>query len=181
MSIIIDRRYASLAEAIKGTAAPQEVQDTLALIDIRHLSYDGLVYDGQIVMHRDHTDDILGFFELLLEERFPVKKVVPIVAYAWDDNASMESNNTSGFNYRLIAGTDRVSWHCGHAFDLNPVQNPFFKGGSVSPLGAVYDPSISGTLVRDSKIVSFLIERGWVWGGNWTDPIDYQHFQKTPS
>ncbi len=181
MSITIDCAYASLAEALEGTLAPEHVLETLELINVRYVSFDGSLHSGQIVMHRDLARDVEAFFKLLLEKRFPVKKVVPIVAYGWDDNASMESNNTSGFNYRTKIGSDELSLHCGHAFDLNPCQNPFYKDGSVSPVGAVYDPSVSGTLVRGSEEVAFLLERGWAWGGDWTDPIDYQHFQKAPS
>lgn len=179
MSPIPDSTYASLREAIEGTTAPQDVQDALELIDVEYLSFDGCLHAGQIVMRHELADDVRAFFKLLLSERFPVKKVVPIVAYGWDDDESMQRNNSSGFNYRVIAGTDRLSMHCGNAFDVNPVQNPFTnRRGIVSPPGAVYDPSVSGTLIRGSKIVSFLLERGWTWGGNWTDPVDYQHFEK---
>jgi len=178
MSLILDSNYVSLTEAIEGTAAPQEVRDSLVLIDVQYLSFDDALHAGQIVMHHSHADDITALFKLLLAEQFPVKKVVPIVAYGWDDDLSMESNNSSGFNYRPIAGTDRLSMHCGHAFDLNPCQNPFIGKDGIFPAGAVYEPLASGTLVRDGRIVQFMLELGWTWGGNWTEPIDYQHFEK---
>ncbi len=35
---------------------------------------------------------------------YPITKVVPIVAYEWDDDASIADNNTSAFNYRHVIG-----------------------------------------------------------------------------
>ena len=54
--------------------------------------------------------------------------------YEGDDDRSMAANNTSGFNRRPVAGTDRWSEHSyGRAIDLNPVQNPYVVGSTVAP------------------------------------------------
>ena len=38
----------------------------------------------------------------------------------------MEADNTSCFNYRVVAGTNRVSKHgLGTAVDINPRENPY--------------------------------------------------------
>ena len=52
--------------------------------------------------------------------------MVRVSDYGGDDERSMAANNSSGFNFRTIAGPDRSSNHSfGVAIDLNPVQNPY--------------------------------------------------------
>ena len=95
------------------------------------------------------------------------------------DELSMKANNTSGFNYRNISGTQKRSNHAlGRAIDINPLLNPYIKDGTTQPTGAIYDSKRPGTITADSPVVIFLIERGWQWGGHWTDRKDYQHFEK---
>ena len=99
----------------------------------------------------------------------------------------MNANVSSGFNYRLVSGTNRVSPHGqGLAFDINPRQNPYirYQDGKVIiyPDGAVWDINKPGTLFHDHPLVRFMLGRGWEWGGNWLEQsgrIDYQHFQKS--
>ena len=91
----------------------------------------------------------------------------------------MLSNNTSGFNYRTVTGGKKLSKHSyGFAIDINPVQNPYFKGKVVLPEGAIYNPSKPGTLTSDCVVVKTFIRLGWDWGGNWKSLKDYQHFEK---
>ena len=52
------------------------------------------------------------------------------------------------------------------------------KDGNVLPHGAKYDPSVAGAFTSDHPIVRAFINLGWGWGGNWTSPKDYQHFEK---
>ena len=54
----------------------------------------------------------------------------------------MADNNSSAFNYRFIAGTERFSKHAfGRALDVNPLQNPFVRSdSSVVPEGPRHDP-----------------------------------------
>lgn len=178
---IIDSSFASFEEAIIGTKAPYELIRQLVLVDVQYVSFDQKIHQGQLVVNKAVQQDVEEIFTELLQMRFPISKVIPIVQYGWDDLVSMADNNTSCFNYRLIAGTDRPSWHAfGRAVDPNPIQNPFTKKGQPNqPAGAIYDPAVPGTVVKDGPVVRLFLERGWQWGGNWTDPIDYQHFQKT--
>ncbi len=180
-SPVIDSDYASLTEALQGTAAPEELRDTLALFDVPYLSFDGLLHQGQLVMHKELAAEVKELFAELIALQFPIQKVVPIVAYDWDDEASMADNNASAFNYRLILGTDRLSNHSfGRALDINPLQNPYFaRDGKVHPVQARYEPLAPGTLTHGSAPVEAFKKRGWTWGGDWKVPIDYQHFEKT--
>ncbi len=176
----IDSRFASLREAIRGTTAPREILETLELFDVEYWSFDRKLCRGQVVMHRDRVRDIKDAFLLMHDLEFPVGKVVPLVRYDWNDEASMADNNSSGFCYRFIVDTDRLSNHSsGTAFDLNPRQNPFrSRSGIIYPPGAVRDLSAAGTILPDGEIVRFFRERGWTWGADWTSVKDYHHFEK---
>lgn len=168
----------TLEEALHGKEIPQEIRDTLTLVTVPYFSFSEMLGEGQLVVHRDLEDEVESIFKTLREMRFPIYRMVPIVAYGWNDDVSMAANNTSAFNYRVIAGTDRLSHHAtGRAIDINPVQNPYMRaGGIVAPASATYDPTQLGTITDD--VVSVFKSYGWEWGGDWSDPKDWQHFQK---
>jgi hypothetical protein len=177
--IIIDSRM-SFAEAVAGTQAPESLIRELCLVDVSYYAFDGKLHSGQLVVHRSVRQDVEEVFALIKKERFPVARVVPIVRYGWSDDASMADNNTSAFNYRFIAGTQRLSRHAaGHAVDINPRQNPvMYRDGRIAPEGAVYRPGTEGTFSEESPVVRAFIERGWFWGGHFETLMDAHHFQK---
>jgi hypothetical protein len=167
----------SFEEAIAGTGAPDEVRRALSLIAVRYLSFDGALHEGQIVVHESLAADIRIAFGELRARSFPIAKAIPIVHYDWDDEASMQDNNSSAFNYRPIAGTDRLSNHAlGRALDINTFLNPYVRGEIVAPKGATYDPAHPGAVTPE--IAAIFKSRGWRWGGDWTDRKDWQHFEK---
>lgn len=170
--------------------APEAVLFDLEPLDVVYVGYDGKYHQGQIVVHRAVVADVQSFFERAYELEFPIEKVIPISApeYKWDDECSCTDNNSSGYNYRLIAGTDRLSRHAhGLAFDINPRENIFVRydeEGNVTyrlPKDGVYDPKIPGTLTANHPLVAHMKKLGWVWGGDWKKEegrVDYQHFEK---
>lgn len=162
---------------------PPELRERMTICPVVFRSFRGDLERGEIIVDRDLRDDIAALFLLMREHGFPLRSVIPISdpRFHGNDSLSMAANNTSGFNYRFIAGTKKLSNHAtGRAIDLNPLQNPFVKNGTVDPPGAIYDPAAPGTIVADSFIVRFMEERGWRWGGRWRDRKDYQHFEKPP-
>jgi hypothetical protein len=167
-------------EAIAGTGAPAETARDLCLLDVRYYSFDGLLHQGQLVVHKDARADVEEIFRLIEKLKFPVNKAVPIVFYGWSDEASMADNNTSAFNYRTVAGTKRLSRHaCGLAVDINPFRNPVvYSSGLISPAGAVYRPGDPGVLTPDHPFVQEFLKRGWQWGANFKSMKDYHHFDK---
>lgn len=168
-----------LEEAFNGSLATNEIKNNLTLVDVYYYSFDEKIHKGQIVIHRLLAKDIIEIFDLILLNKFPIAKVIPIVSYNWSDDLSMNDNNTSCFNYRLVAGTNKISNHAyGLAIDINPKLNPYIKGSSISPEGAKYDSKIPGTILPDSFLVKEFKKRGWTWGGDWTTRKDYQHFEK---
>ncbi len=178
--IIIDSAM-SFAEAIEGSAAPLSVIDSLSLVDVTHYSFDGLRHHGQLIVDAELEDDIYEIFMLIEKLKFPVGKVIPIVAYHWEDVDSMADNNSSGFNFRVIEGTNKLSLHSfGRAIDINPIQNPvIYPGGIIAPDGASYRSQNNGAFTSEHPVVLEFIRRGWQWGGNFEQPKDYHHFEKT--
>jgi len=172
----------SFEEAIAGTGAPPDVIGNLCLLEVCYFSFDGKLHQGQLVVHRELRQDMLEIFALIKDTEFNVAKAMPIVRYGWSDELSMADNNSSAFNYRFIAGTERLSLHAvGRAVDINPCQNPvFYKNGVSAPPGASYDPAAAGTLHEKSPVVQLFTLRGWRWGGNFGHVRDYHHFEKAP-
>lgn len=177
--IIIDSSM-SFSEAVEGTNAPEEVILSLSLIDVLYYSFDGLKHQGQIIVSRDLEDDVFEIFSFIEKILFPVEKVVPIVAYQWNDYNSMADNNSSSFNFRVIGEITKLSMHCmGKAIDINPIQNPvMYPDGLITPAGAKYQTQERGTFTSDHPVVQEFLKRGWHWGGNYDQPKDYQHFEK---
>ncbi len=176
--VIIDSDY-SLAEALEGIAVPPAIRNNLVIIDVQYYSFDDKLHRGQVVISKNLSRDIEKIFAVIKTKKFPVAKAIPIFFYNWEDEKSMEDNNTSAFNYRFIAGTKKLSNHSfGTAIDINPLLNPYLRKGLHQPEGSVYDPSRQGTITKNSFLVNEFRKLGWDWGGNWTDRKDYQHFEK---
>jgi hypothetical protein len=150
----------------------------LRTLRVSYRDFAGRPQVGSIVVARRHAAAIVGVFRRLWEARFPIRRLQPVSAYRGDDDASMAADNTSGFNCRVVSGTSRWSMHAlGEAIDVNPVENPFVRGGSVSPPAgrAFVDRSRyrKGMAVPDGVLVRAFAAAGWKWGGPWGD---YQHF-----
>jgi peptidoglycan L-alanyl-D-glutamate endopeptidase CwlK len=178
--IIIDSAM-SFSEAVDGSAAPLPIIDSLSLIDVVYYSFDGLRHQGQIIVDARLEDDVYEIFLLFEKLKFPIGKVIPMVAYRWEDGDSMADNNSSSFNFRVIEGTNKISLHSfGRAIDINPIQNPvIYPTGIIAPVGATYRPHNRGTFTAGHPIVQEFIKRSWHWGGNFEQPKDYHHFEKT--
>lgn len=167
---------------------PKEIHSSINLAEVRYFGFDHQVHVGQIAVAETLISEIRTFFEYAFDIKFPINKVVPAAdhAYKWDDERLMAANISSGFNYRLIAGTDKPSLHgLGRAFDINPLQNPYirYEEGNVitKPKGASWKPEAPGTLSAGHSLVELMRDLGWEWGGNWkpdSGRTDYHHFQK---
>lgn len=176
--IIVDSEM-SFEESIKGTKAPQEVIETICLLNVSYYSIDKKLHRGQLLVAKEVKGDIEQVFELILKDKFLVNKCIPIVKYNWSDSASMADNNSSAFCYRTIAGTDRLSNHAlGRAVDINPMFNPVIEKSGITPTGGEYNPSKPGTLHAQSAINIKFKELGWNWGGDFNSYKDYHHFDK---
>lgn len=176
--VIVDCNY-TFDETVKGHEIPQSIIKQLTLIDVEYYSFDTKLHIGQILVNKKVVKDIKEIFEFIKSSRFPIAKVIPAIKYNWSDQASMNDNNTTAFNYRKVEGQKVLSAHSyGLAIDINPLQNPHIKGNSIQPLKGKYDTKKPGTILRDSKLVIEFRKRGWQWGGRWKSSKDYQHFEK---
>jgi hypothetical protein len=156
----------------------------LRLVTLTHWGFDGRVKRGRIVVHRTEAAKVARVFGVLYRERFPVRRVRPVEAYGSDDDRSMAADNTSAFNCRLVEGSSSWSEHAyGRAIDLNPLENPYVRGGHVSPpAGRRYaDRSLraKGMVHDGDAVVRAFAAIGWPWGGHWRSLKDYQHFSAT--
>ncbi|MCV7106360.1 M15 family metallopeptidase [Mycolicibacterium chitae] len=156
----------------------------LRRINLSHIDFEGQTRRGDLVVHQDLADEVIEIFGELYRMRYPIAKMVTLDHYPGaSDEASMEDNNTSAFNCRRIPGSGSWSFHArGRAIDINPVLNPFIDGsGAVEPRNGA--PFVdrrrvdAGTLHDGGSAVRAFTDRGWVWGGHWRSPLDYQHFE----
>lgn len=154
-----------------------------------HLSYwgfDALPHVGALVVHASVAEDVVTAFSKLYDARFPIRRMLPVDEYQGSDPASMDADNTSGFNcrYAVAPGPPQWSAHAyGTAIDVNPVENPYVLDGDPQPdAGAAFMDRSDvrpGMAVAGGELVGAFESVGWEWGGNWADSPDYQHFSKT--
>jgi D-alanyl-D-alanine carboxypeptidase len=157
----------------------------LRLVTFSYIDFDGISREnGEVVVMDAAAGSVLNVFNALLRLHFPIAKAQLINSYGGDDDASMADNNTSAFNNRKITRGDSISLHAyGLAIDINPIQNPYIKreDGSISispPVGSEYVTRSDKRPGMTESIVNIFAENGFfVWGGSWSNPIDYQHFQ----
>lgn len=157
----------------------------LRRVAVDHLGFDGRTHRGELIVHEDVAADVIAIFEQLYRRGVPIEKIRTVDGYpAADDELSMADNNTSAFNCRRIPGSNEWSPHAyGRAVDLNPLVNPcVYPGGAFEPHNAAAyldrGRSDPGLFHRGDAAVRTFTDRGWRWGGDWTSPVDYQHFER---
>jgi poly-gamma-glutamate synthesis protein (capsule biosynthesis protein) len=162
---------------------PVRLED-LRYVQVSYRGFDGRIRTGELVVHADVVEVTIALFGDWFVLRYPIERMTLVDDFDGDDDLSMAANNTSAFNCRRVAGTDRWSEHAyGMAIDVNPVQNPYVRGDRVDPAaGAAYlnrgDPR-PGMLVEGSGEVQALERHGWQWGGRWASSKDYQHLSRS--
>ena len=172
--------------------------DDIALEDLRYLTipyynFEQQVILGEMIVNKDIQEDILNIFKELFNNKYEINSIRLIDDYWLDgwsaniaDNNSIEDNNTSCFCYRQVTGGESISNHgYGRAIDINPQQNPYVENGQNSHRNA--DEYVNNRYVGEPHVIvasdedicySTFTKYGFTWGGNWLNPIDYQHFEK---
>jgi hypothetical protein len=169
-----DLRFSYRAGCPVGPAA-------LRTVAVSHWGFDGKPRVGRVVVAKAVAPGLVSVFRTLWRAKFPIRRLQPVSAYRGSDDASMAADNTSAFNCRFVGGTSRWSMHAfGEAIDVNPVENPYIRGSTVSPpAGRAYlDRSRErpGMAVVDGVLVRTFAAAGWKWGASFGD---YQHFSTT--
>lgn len=178
-------------EAMEGVApdCPPELAAAQKLVDVQYRSMDGALHAGQMLVHERLAEEVSAVFAAVRRSGFPIRSAIPMSSPAfrvnerWDDNASMNVDNTSGFNYRTVSGSPVLSYHaCGTAVDMNTRLNPYVRTRAgallIDPPGAVYDPTLPGSLTAEGEVVRLFLAMGWRWGGQFQSLKDWQHFEK---
>jgi hypothetical protein len=182
-----------IKERITGKSYPssgdnlQISYDDLVYLHVLHYDFNNDVQEGEIICNREIAEDLLDIFRELYDNKYQIEKIRLVDEYGADDEASMADNNTSCFNYRTIAGTDRISNHSyGKAIDINPLYNPYIttRNGAenISPENATQYADRTATfdhkIDTDDLCYKLFIQHGFTWGGAWKSSKDYQHFEK---
>lgn len=159
----------------------------LRYIRVLHYGFDGEIHIGELVVNQLIAEDIVDIFKELFDAKYPIEQIALVDDYNADDNASMEANNSSSFNFRHVEGTTKLSNHAyGLAIDINPLYNPYIHTVDGKEIitpenGTIYaDRSIDCEYLikKDDIIYNAFTKRGFTWGGDWINSKDYQHFQK---
>lgn len=166
-------------------------REDLRYIKVLHYGFDGQVLVGELMVNYLLEEDMTSIFQELFENHYEIEKMHLIDDYGADDDLSCFDNNTSCFNYRLVTGGSTLSNHAtGCAIDINPVNNPYVtydSGGEPYVVDDKAVPYLDRTnpeagamhmITHDDLCYRLFTERGYTWGGDWSNPVDYQHFEK---
>ena len=167
---------------------PYVTRDDLRYLRVLHNTIDGCVRTGEIIVHDLIAEDVCAIMKELYEAEYPIEQMRLIDDYNGSDDESMDDNNSSGFNYRMVRGTHRLSKHAmGLALDINPLYNPYItqrEGGSewvVPKNGEKYTDrtaDIPMKITKDTLIYKIFTEHGFRWGGTLYGSPDYMHFDR---
>ena len=165
---------------------------TIPLSELRylkalHITLDGEIRLGEMVVNVAIANDILTILRALYKDGYPIEKMVLVDEYNADDEVSMRDNNSSAFNYRHTPNGTRLSAHSrGMAVDINPLYNPYVKRYTdrtyVAPATAteyvVRNGPFPYKIERDDLCCRLFFKHGFEWGGDYKSIKDYQHFEK---
>ena len=160
-------------------------REDLRYLHVLHKDKDDKVHEGEMIVNKHIAEDVLDILRELYKNSYPIQKIRLVDEYDADDERSMEDNNSSCFNFRLISHTNRISNHgLGLAVDINTLYNPYTKvvDGKriIEPVtGEPYldrNASFDYKITKDDLCYKLFIGHGFEWGGEWPDRKDYQHF-----
>jgi len=155
----------------------------LTLLKLSFINMKGETKIGELVVDKNLSEEVVDIFEEIYNCKFPIEKMITIDYYNCNDDKSMEDNNTSAFNYRMVSGSRKLSDHSyGRAIDINPLLNPYIRKRDIQPKnGEKYvdrTQNEKGMIHQEDCVVKAFKSRGWQWGGDWKYSKDYQHFYK---
>lgn len=191
--VVENEKDALAVEAVNIAPSREDIQisyEDLCYMSVLHYNFHGVERTGELICNQAIAQDLVEIFYELYQNEYQIEQIRLIDEYGGDDTLSMQDNNTSCFNYRVVDGTSNLSKHAlGLAIDINPFFNPyvvFQKDGStyISPKGSetYADRSKDFAYKIDENDLCYQLfkEHGFIWGGHWNSCKDYQHFQKVP-
>ena len=177
---------AEVEARMRGVSYPEGATvplDDLRYLRLSHIDFEGTVRTGEMVCNRAIADDLIDIFRQLYLAAYPIRSIRLVDDFGGSDDASMEADNTSCFNFRKAVGLRRLSRHAeGMAIDINPLENPYVRGQIVRPASAKpyadRGKDFPHKIDRTDLCYKLFREHGFSWGGAWRSARDYQHFEK---
>lgn len=171
---------------MQGKSMPSNVGvsfEELRYLTVFHYDYQGHIQKGELVCNKVIAKDLLLIFRALFSKAYPINSIHLVDDFNASDEASMQANNTSCFNYRTVAHSNKLSKHAlGMAVDINPLENPYIKGSFIQPSTATDYVDRSKDFphkIDENDFCKKVFESfGFQWGGHWRSLKDYQHFEK---
>jgi len=160
----------------------------LRYIELSYIDFNGKSQIGELIVHYKVAYSVVKIFRELYNIGYPIRKMSLVSDFDGSDFASIEADNTSAFNCRNIAGTNRWSNHAyGKAIDINPLENPYIsRSGKISHKKSLKYRKRNHTnnttanramIASNDKARKIFSKYGWSWGGYWKSIKDYQHFE----
>ncbi len=164
----------------------------LRYLRILHYDYSHQIKLGEMIVNANIADSVLSIFKTLYDHEYEIESMRLIDDFwtgdgASSDDASIAANNTYAFCYRVISGGTYLSNHAyGHAIDVNPKQNPYYVIGSDGSYQDLYEwdydyldrtSGMAHMILKGDICESTFAAYGFSWGGDWSNPVDYQHFE----
>ena len=163
----------------------------LRYLQMSYLDFDAKVQMGEMIVHKDISNDVIYIFEELFEKNYAINKIELVSNYKGKDFDSIEADNTSAFNCRPVTGKKKKwSQHAyGKAIDINPIENPYVsKTGYIAHKASlkyrrrehkdIHNLADRALLLKKDIATKIFLDHGWQWGGDWKSIKDYQHFVK---
>lgn len=163
----------------------------LRYIKVLHYNYKHQIQVGELLVNQRIAARTKQIFYHLFQKEYEIRSMYLVEKY-WvknhpeqTDTASCRAGNTSGFFYRTMTGGSRLSNHAyGLAIDINTRENPYasYKNGrwncpvTQSAKYLTRKPK-HHMITKKDPCYRLFTRAGFQWGGNWTNPKDYQHFE----
>lgn len=157
-------------------------REDLRYVRLTFWGFDDRPHTGELLVHRDAADALVGVFRRLFDARFPIEEMRVVAPAELEVLPTGDGNNTTAFVCRPTRGSSRWSQHAyGLAVDVNPFHNPYERGDLVLPeLASAYTDRTwerPGMILEGGPVVEAFHGIGWGWGGDWTGPaVDPMHF-----
>ena len=167
--------------------------EELRYLKVLHYNYDHQIQVGELIVNAEIAEDCKHIFTELFMQEYEIASMYLLEKY-WTgdgvttDTVSIEENNSSAFNYRVVPGTNHLSNHArGYAIDLNPLQNPYVAYRSDGSFRTYYkdmekyldrNSGAAHMITHEDAAYQIFTKYGVTWGGDWKNSKDYQHFEK---
>ncbi len=171
--------------------------DQLAYLQLSYWGFDNKQHLGELIVHKQVANETVDIFKRLYNAHFPIEKMILPENIVGNKkfNSPVDMMNyieaeddTSAFFCRIdTQSPKKLSPHSfGIAVDINPFFNPaIIAQGKAEPANAskYLDRNAQhiGMINEGDFVFTTFLNHGWIWGGFFSNGVDYMHFQKLMS